>query len=151
MPVPTCVHSLVHLHACDHVHHVIPARFRSTGGGSEVLFFYSANRPQTFYTCWHHRRHHASQFAYFSDALCIFYDFKFFVFFPCYRMYWTALSSLGEVQNRHGDPLELQWGILNRSQSNMLQLEMKIVGKNTTSVISCLPLNANMLSSSVCS
>ena len=43
--------------------------------GFRSTFFYSANRPQTISARWHHRRHHASQFAYFSDARCIFHDF----------------------------------------------------------------------------
>jgi hypothetical protein len=54
-----------------------------------------------------------------------------FNYLPFYRMYWTVSNLQGAVQIQNGALLGLQWGILNHSQLNMLQLEMKIVGKHS--------------------
>ena len=46
------------------------------GGGSQLrFFFYSVKRHVTFSTRWHHHPQRPHQFAYFSDARCIFYGF----------------------------------------------------------------------------
>ena len=76
LAVPTCTHTLVHLHACDHVAQCNQLLFGLPERGSQLrFFFYSVKRHVTFSTRWHHHPQRPHQFAYFSDARCIFYGF----------------------------------------------------------------------------